>query len=458
MSSQEKPASPLVRLFPLLGHKNIPWRREILAGLTTFLTMSYIIAVNPQILGETGMDAGALVTATCLAAAIGCFLMGFIADLPFALASGMGLNAFFAYSVVIKQNIPWEIALTAVFIEGIIFIFLTLFKVREAVVNSIPQNMKLAVTGGIGLFIAMVGFSSSGLIVPNEATMVSMGAFHIPTIITCLGVFLIAVLDKLNIRGSILIGIAVCSIIAWIYALSNPQAAADLGIDLPNGVLKFESISPIAGKIAWEHLLDLETFKTLFIIIVTFLFVDFFDTVGTLVGVSTKAGMLDEQGRVPRVGRALMSDALATTAGAALGVSTVTTFVESSTGVLAGGRTGITAITTGCLFLTAMFFSPIFIAIPACATAPALIYVGYLMLTSVKGIDLFNITEGMPAFITIAAMPLTYSIGDGLTLGVLSYVFINLIYNIFAGKDKREPVSWVMIILAALFVLKFILM
>ena len=199
-------------------------------------------------------------------------------------------------------------------------------------------------------------------------------------------------------------------------------------------------------------------FKTLFIIIVTFLFVDFFDTVGTLVGVSTKAGMLDEQGRVPRVGRALMSDALATTAGAALGVSTVTTFVESSTGVLAGGRTGITAITTGCLFLAAMFFSPIFIAIPACATAPALIYVGYLMLTSVKGIDLFNITEGMPAFITIAAMPLTYSIGDGLTLGVLSYVFINLIYNIFAGKDKREPVSWVMIILAALFVLKFILM
>ena len=190
----------------------------------------------------------------------------------------------------------------------------------------------------------------------------------------------------------------------------------------------------------------------------TFLFVDFFDTVGTLVGVSTKAGMLDEQGRVPRVGRALMSDALATTAGAALGVSTVTTFVESSTGVLAGGRTGITAITTGCLFLTAMFFSPIFIAIPACATAPALIYVGYLMLTSVKGIDLFNITEGMPAFITIAAMPLTYSIGDGLTLGVLSYVFINLIYNIFAGKDKREPLSWVMIILAALFVLKFILM
>lgn len=458
MSSQEKPASPLVRLFPLLGHKNIPWRREILAGLTTFLTMSYIIAVNPQILGETGMDAGALVTATCLAAAIGCFLMGFIADLPFALASGMGLNAFFAYSVVIKQNIPWEIALTAVFIEGIIFIFLTLFKVREAVVNSIPQNMKLAVTGGIGLFIAMIGFSSSGLIVPNEATMVSMGAFHVPTIITCLGVFLIAVLDKLNIRGSILIGIAMCSIIAWIYALSNPQAAADLGIYLPNGLLKFESISPIAGKIAWKHLLDLETFKTLFIIIVTFLFVDFFDTVGTLVGVSTKAGMLDEQGRVPRVGRALMSDALATTAGAALGVSTVTTFVESSTGVLAGGRTGITAITTGCLFLAAMFFSPIFIAIPACATAPALIYVGYLMLTSVKGIDLFNITEGMPAFITIAAMPLTYSIGDGLTLGVLSYVFINLIYNIFAGKDKREPVSWVMIILAALFVLKFILM
>lgn len=458
MSSQEKSASFLVRLFPLLGHKNIPWRREILAGLTTFLTMSYIIAVNPQILGETGMNAGALVTATCLAAAIGCFLMGFIADLPFALASGMGLNAFFAYSVVIKQNIPWEVALTAVFIEGIIFIFLTLFKVREAVVNSIPQNMKLAVTGGIGLFIAMVGFSSSGLIVQNDATMVSLGAFHVTTIITCLGVLLIAVLDKLNIHGSILIGIASCSILAWVYAIVSPKAAADLGIYLPTGILKFESISPIAGKLAWDHLLDFGMFQSLFIIIVTFLFVDFFDTVGTLVGVSTKAGMLDEQGRVPRVGRALMSDALATTAGAALGVSTVTTFVESSTGVLAGGRTGVTAITTGFFFLAAMFFSPIFIAIPACATAPALIYVGYLMLTSVKGIDLFNITEGMPAFITIAAMPLTYSIGDGLTLGVLSYVFINLIYNLFAPKEKREPVSWVMIILAALFVVKFIFM
>lgn len=458
MSSQQKGVSPLVRLFPLLGRKNVNMRQEMLAGLTTFLTMSYIIAVNPNILSQAGMDAGALVTATCLAAAAGCFLMGFLADLPFALASGMGLNAFFAFSVVIGQGISWQLALTAVFLEGIIFIFLTLFKIREAVVNSIPINMKLAVTGGIGLFIAFIGFTGSGIVVANEATLVSLGHFQLPTVIAAIGLVIIAMLDKRGIRGSILIGIVVCSVIAWVYALQNPEAAAEFGIFLPAGVFKFESIAPVAGQIDFSFIAHPDTLKTLFVVIVTFLFVDFFDTVGTLVGVCSKANMLDEDGNVPRVGRALMSDALATTLGAALGVSTVTTYVESSTGVSAGGRTGYTAITAGVLFLIAMFFSPIFIAIPSCATAPALIYVGYLMLSSVKGIDFSNITEGMPAFITIAAMPLTYSIGDGLTLGILSYVVINLAYNAIAEKDKREPISWVMIILAVLFVLKLAFM
>lgn len=454
MSSQQKNVSLLARLFPLLGHKNINMRQEILAGITTFLTMSYIIAVNPNILSAAGMDPGALVTATCLAAAAGCFMMGLIADLPFALASGMGLNAFFAFSVVVKQQISWQLALTAVFLEGIIFIFLTLFKVREAVVNSIPTNMKLAVTGGIGLFIAFIGLVSSGVVVANEATMVSLGHFHIPGIISAIGLIIIAVLDKKGIRGSILVGIVVSSVLAWIYAMQNTEVAAKQGIFLPAGIFKYESIKPVAGQIDFSVFSHPETIKTLFVIIVTFLFVDFFDTVGTLVGVCSKADMLDEKGRVPRAGRALLSDALATTLGAVLGVSTVTTFVESSTGVSSGGRTGITAITTGCLFLVAMFFSPIFIAIPACATAPALIYVGYLMLSSIKGINFSNITEGIPAFITIAAMPLTYSIGDGLTLGLLSYAVINVVYNLVAKKENRIPISPVMLILAILFLLK----
>lgn len=455
MSTKPKP-SLLVKLFPLLGEKNANLRTEILAGLTTFLTMAYIIAINPSILSDAGMDAGALVTGTCLAAALGCFLMGFIANLPFALASGMGLNAFFAYSVVLAYDIPWQVALTAVFVEGIVFILLTACKVREAVVNSIPINMKLAVTGGIGLFIAFLGLINGSIVVADESTLVALNEFALPAVICCLGVVLIAALDKRGVRGSILIGIVVCSLAAWGYALINPEAAASHGIVLPEGIIKFESIAPIAGQIDLGYLLHPEQLSNFIVIMLTFLFVDFFDTVGTLVGVCSKANMLDEKGNVPNAGRALMADALATTAGACLGVSTVTTYVESSTGVSAGGRTGYTAITVGCLFLAAMFFSPIFVAIPSCATAPALIYVGYLMLSAVRDIDFSNITEGLPAFVTILAMPLTYSIGDGLTLGVLSYVFVNLIYNALAPAEKRKKVSVVMIVLAILFVLKLI--
>lgn len=445
--------------FEIFSNKNVDMKKEIIAGITTFLTMAYIIAVNPNILGETGMDKGALVTATCLGAAFASILMGLYANLPFVLASGMGLNAYFAYSVVIGQGISWNVALTAVFVEGIIFILLSLFKVREAVVNAIPMNMKYAVTAGIGLFIAFIGFTGSGLVVSDKSTYLALGSFRLPTVLIALiGLVIIAVLDKKGVRGSILVGIVVSTLIAWGYALMNQKAAADLGIYLPNGIFKFESIAPIAGKIDFGYAFHPANVLGFFTIICTFLFVDFFDTVGTLVGVASRAGMLDEEGRVPNVGKALMVDAIGTTVGASLGVSTVTTYVESSTGVAAGGRTGWTAITSGVLFLIAMFFSPIFTSIPSCATAPALIYVGYLMLGAVKNIEFSNITEGVPAFLTIALMPMTYSIGDGLTIGVLAYVVINLLYNIFFAKEDKKKVSPVMVILAIVFVLKLFLL
>ena len=447
-------ATFMQKLFPLLTNKDVDKKTEMMAGLTTFLTMAYIIAVNPSILSETGMPAGALVTSTCLGAAIGCFIMGLIADMPFALASGMGLNAYFAYTVVLGMGVSWEVALTAVFVEGIIFIILSLCKVREAVVNAIPKNLKLAVSGGIGLFIAFIGLVNCGLVVNNDSTLVSMGHFTPAVIITCVGLVITAVLSKKNIRGSILIGIVVSSLLAWGYALMSPEAAANLGIYLPSGVFKFESPAPIVNKIDFGYITHPDSMFQFITVLCTFLFVDFFDTVGTVVGVASKANMVDEDGKVKNVGRALLADAFATTIGSWLGVSTVTTYVESSTGVLEGGKTGYTAITVGVLFLIAMFFSPIFIAVPSCATAPALIYVGYLMLSAVKDIDFGDITEGVPAFMAIGGMALTYSIGDGLTLGVLSYVFINVLYNLIAPKEDRKHVSVVMIILAILFILK----
>ena len=444
MQVANQESSTLTKLFPILDNKGVNIKKEIMAGLTTFLTMAYIIAVNPNILSQSGMPAGALVTGTCLAAAVGCFIMGIIANLPFALASGMGLNAYFTYTVVLGMEVSWEVALTAVFAEGIIFIILSLCKVREAVVNSIPVNM------------AIIGCINSGLVVSNESTLISLGAFTPSVIISCVGIVIIAVLSKKNVKGSILIGIVICSLIAWGYALFNSKAAANLGIYLPSGVFKFESIAPIAGKLDFSYATNPANLTNFILVLCTFLFVDFFDTVGTIVGVASKANMIDEDGKVPNVGRALLADACATTIGAGLGVSTVTTYVESSTGVLEGGRTGYTAITVGVLFVIAMFLSPIFVAIPSCATSPALIYVGYLMLSAVKDIDFADITEGVPAFITIAAMAFTYSIGDGLTLGVLSYVVINLLYNLIAPKEERKRISAVMVVLALLFVLKLI--
>ena len=442
----------------VLPENKSEYKREFLAGTTSFLAMAYIIAVNPSILSAAGMPAGAIVTATCISAVIGCLIMGFYAKLPFGLAPGMGLNAFFTFSVVIGMGISWEVALTAVFVEGIIFILLSLFKVREAVVDAIPINLKYAVTAGIGLFIAFIGFNGAGVVIGNPDTMVAMGQVGPKMLIAMVGLCIIVILEKKKVKGSMLVGIVVSTLLAWGYALINTEAAASMGIYLPNGIFKFESIAPIAGKVNFSYLTSPQHVFNFITIVFTFLFVDFFDTVGTLIGVASRANMLDKKGRVPNAGRALMTDAIATTAGALLGTSTVTVYVESATGVEEGGRTGLTAITLGALFFVAMFFSPIFVAVPACATAPALIYVGYLMLTSVLKIDFSDITDAVPAFLIIALMPLTYSIGDGLTIGVLAYVILNILHNIFTKnkKDKKE-LSMVMIVLAIIFVIKLCL-
>lgn len=442
----------------VLPENKSEYRREFLAGTTSFLAMAYIIAVNPSILSEAGMPAGAIVTATCISAVIGCLIMGFYAKLPFGLAPGMGLNAFFTFSVVIGMGISWEVALTAVFVEGIIFILLSLFKVREAVVDAIPINLKYAVTAGIGLFIAFIGFNGAGVVIGNPDTMVAMGQVGPKMLIAMVGLCIIVILEKKKVKGSMLVGIVVSTLLAWGYALINTEAAASMGIYLPNGIFKFESIAPIAGKVNFSYLTSPQHVFNFITIVFTFLFVDFFDTVGTLIGVASRANMLDKKGRVPNAGRALMTDAIATTAGALLGTSTVTVYVESATGVEEGGRTGLTAITIGALFFVAMFFSPIFVAVPACATAPALIYVGYLMLTSVLKIDFSDITDAVPAFLIIALMPLTYSIGDGLTIGVLAYVILNILHNIFTkNKEDKKELSMVMIVLAIIFVIKLCL-
>ncbi|EOU2057764.1 TPA: NCS2 family permease [Clostridium perfringens] len=442
----------------VLPESKSEYKREFLAGTTSFLAMAYIIAVNPSILSAAGMPAGAIVTATCISAVIGCLIMGFYAKLPFGLAPGMGLNAFFTFSVVIGMGISWEVALTAVFVEGIIFILLSLFKVREAVVDAIPINLKYAVTAGIGLFIAFIGFNGAGVVIGNPDTMVAMGQVGPKMLIAMVGLCIIVILEKKKVKGSMLVGIVVSTLLAWGYASINTEAAASMGIYLPNGIFKFESIAPIAGKVNFSYLTSPQHVFNFITIVFTFLFVDFFDTVGTLIGVASRANMLDKKGRVPNAGKALMTDAIATTAGALLGTSTVTVYVESATGVEEGGRTGLTAITIGALFFVAMFFSPIFVAVPACATAPALIYVGYLMLTSVLKIDFSDITDAVPAFLIIALMPLTYSIGDGLTIGVLTYVILNILHNIFAkNKEDKKELSMVMIVLAIIFVIKLCL-
>ncbi len=433
-------------------------KREVIGGITTFLTMAYIIVVNPGILSDAGMPFGALVTATCLTAALATILMGLYANLPLALASGMGLNAYFAYSVCGVKGIDWRVALLAVFIEGIIFIILSVTKVREAVVNAIPKNLKIAVSAGIGLFIAFIGFVNAGLVENNDATLVSVGKFTSPTVLIALfGIIVIVLFEIKKVKGSILWGILASSVAAWIYAIVSPDAAAALNIFVPSKIFEFNNINEIFFAFDTSYLFDMSKLGTLLGVVVVFLFVDFFDTVGTLVGVASKADMIDKDGKVKNAGKALLVDAVGTTAGAMLGTSTVTTFVESSAGVAEGARTGLASVVTGILFILAMFFAPVFAAIPGCATAPALIVVGFFMMQNIGQIDFKDFTEGIPAFLTIALMPLTYSIGDGLTYGILSYGVINVLYNLLQrDPKKKKKVSWVIIVLTILFIFKLI--
>lgn len=423
------------KMFKLKEH-NTTVKTEILAGLTTFLTMAYILIVNPLILQDAGMDFGAVFTATTLSAAIATLVMAFAANLPFALAPGMGLNAFFAYAVVLGMGYSWQFALTAVFLEGIIFIILTIFNIREAIVKSIPANIKKAISVGIGLFIAFIGLQNAGIII-GGATLVEMGEITSGTaLLALIGLIVTGVLLAFKIRGALLIGIIATTLIGIPFgATSAPQ-----GSWLP------PSLAPVFFKFDFSQVFTLDMLIVLF----TFLFVDMFDTVGTLIGVSTKAGLIDKEGNIPNVKQALLADAIGTTVGAMLGTSTVTTYVESSAGVAEGGKTGLTALSTAVLFLIALFLSPLFLAVPGAATAPALILVGLFMITPVKDIDFSDYTESIPAFLTLIVMPLSYSIANGIMVGMLSWIFL----KILTGKVKA--INIMTIIVGILFLLKLI--
>ena len=413
-------------------------RTEIVAGITTFLTMSYILAVNPSMFGLLeGMPAGAVFTTTALAAIIGTLAMAFLAKLPFGLAPGMGLNAFFVFTVCMGMGYSWQFALTAVFIEGILFIIMTITNLREAIVNAIPKNLRYAIGAGIGLFIAFIGMQNAGIIVNDDATLVVLGDITSGTaLLALIGLVITGVLYALNVKGAMLIGILVTTVIG-----------IPMGITEFKGIVSTpESIAPIFCKFEWHNIFTLD----MLVIVFTFLFIDLFDTVGTLVGVSTKAKMVDENGRIPNLKQAFMADAIATTAGAMLGTSTTTTYVESAAGVAQGGRTGLTAFSIACCFAIALFFSPLFLSVPGAATAPVLILVGMLMMEPVRNIDFDDATEAIPAFITLAMMPLAYSISAGIMLGMISYVIINMC----CGKFKKLTPA--MYILAVLFVLKYI--
>ena len=457
----------LEKVFKLSENKTDA-KTEILAGITTFMTMAYILAVNPSILSATGMDSGAVFTATALAAFIGTLLMAIFANYPFALAPGMGLNAYFAYTVVLGMGYSWEYALTAVFAEGIIFILLSATNVREAIFNAIPQNLKAAVSVVIGLFIAFIGLQNAKIVIGgstllqlfsvdkyNEVNGVSASFNNvgITVLLAIIGIIVTGILVVKNIKGNILWGILITwllGIICQFTGLYVPNA--DLGFysllpDFSNG-LSIPSLSPIFCKLDFSGIFSLNFIVILF----AFLFVDLFDTIGTLIGVSAKADMLDENGKLPRIKGALMADAVATTVGAVIGTSTTTTFVESASGVSEGGRTGLTSVTTAILFGLSLFLSPIFLAIPSFATAPALVIVGLYMLTNVTNIDFNDMSEAIPCYVCIIAMPFFYSISEGISMGVITYVALNLI----TGKAKEKKVSILMYVLAVLFVLKYV--
>ncbi|WP_198469187.1 NCS2 family permease [Acetomicrobium sp. S15 = DSM 107314] len=411
-------------------------RTEIIAGITTFMTMAYIIFVNPAILSETGMDFGAVMTATCLASAIGTLIMGLYANYPFALAPGMGLNAFFAFTVVIGMKISWQTALAAVFLDGILFILLTASRVREAIVNAVPYNLKLAVSAGIGLFIALIGLVGAGIVVDNPATLVSLGDLTKPApILSLCGLLLMAVLHAYKVKGALLWGILAVTLAAIPLGVASP----------PQGIISTPpSLSPILFKFDLKGLMNVAMIG----VVITFLFVDLFDTLGTLIGVSARAGFLDKDGNLPRANKALTADAVATAVGACLGTSTVTTYVESASGVEEGGRTGLASCVVALLFLGALFFSPIARIVPAAATSPALIMVGVFMMQALKGLNFDDITEMVPAAIAIFTMPFTYSIAEGIAWGIISYTLIKLL----TGRGRQ--VSLTMSILTALFLAK----
>ena len=440
-------------------------KTEVMAGITTFMTMAYILAVNPNILSASGMDRGAIFTATALSSFIATCLMALLSNYPFVLAPGMGLNAYFTYTVVLGMGYTWQQALSAVFAEGIIFILLSLTNVREAIFNSIPMNLKHAVSVGIGLFIAFIGLQNAKIVVGNDSTLVSIFSFKssvaegtfssqgITVLLALIGVLVTAILLAKNVKGGILWGILITWILGILCQLTHLYVPnADLGYysllpDFSNGI-SVPSMMPTFMKMDFSIVFSLDFVVIMF----AFLFVDMFDTLGTLIGVASKADMLDKDGKLPRIKGALLSDAVGTTVGAMCGTSTVTTFVESASGVAEGGRTGLTSLVAAVLFGLSLLLSPIFLAIPSFATAPALIVVGYLMLTSVTKIDFNDMTEAIPCFIAIIAMPFMYSISEGISMGVISYVVINVI----TGKAIEKKISLLMYILAVLFVLKYI--
>ena len=414
-------------------------RTEIVAGITTFLTMSYILAVNPTMFGELdGMPMGSVFTSTALAAIVGCLAMALIGKLPFGLAPGMGLNAFFVYSVCMGMGYSWQFALTAVLIEGLIFIVLTLTNVREAIVDAIPMSLRNAIGAGIGLFIAFIGLKSAGVVVDDGATLVALGDITSGSaLLAFIGLIITGFLYARNVPGAILLGILITMIIG-----------IPLGVTEFKGVMSVpESISPIFCKFEFDKIFSVD----MLVVVFTFFFIDMFDTVGTLVGVCTKAKMIDEKGNIQRVKQAFMADSIATTVGAVLGTSTTTTYVESAAGVAQGGRSGLTAFVVGGCFVVALFFSPLFLSIPSAATAPALIIVGLLMMEQVKNIPFDDFTESIPAFVCMIMMPLTYSISNGILIGMITYVLMNVI----CGKFKK--LSPAIYVLAVLFILKYIL-
>ncbi len=453
----------LEKFFKLKGN-NTDVRTEVMAGITTFMTMAYILAVNPSILSAAGMDPNAVLIATALASFVGTMLMAFLANYPFALAPGMGLNAYFAFTVVIGRGYSWQIALLAVFAEGLIFIVLSLTSVREAIFNAIPMTLKSAVSVGIGLFIAFIGLQDAKLIVNSDSTLITYQTFKgeafrsvgIGAILALIGVFVTAILLIKKVKGGILFGILITWVLGILCELTGiyvPDAEAGMYSVIPSGIVSFD-FSSFGSTFGQVFRADFSTIGILdlIVIIFAFLFVDMFDTLGTLIGVASKADMLDKDGKLPKIKPALLADAIATSVGAVFGTSTTTTYVESASGVTEGGRTGLTAVVTGLLFLLALIFSPLFLSIPSFAIAPALITVGFYMMGAVAKINFEDMSDAIPAFLCILFMPLAYSISEGIAIGVISWTLINLL----TGKAKEKKISVVMYILTVLFILKYI--